>query len=162
MNTKELFNKYSDTGYDAGERLIDEDNFIDAMSEALCDGHVQPVVIAAKEQFIDIKKLFTCASPIFVFLIIGLVWGKLHIPLMAIGLIVSLIMNFVWRDEECSERYADEQKLKFCPFCGGRPKLQTNLRNNRVICIKCGAYGGHAYYSEEEAVQKWNKRASGL
>lgn len=49
-------------------------------------------------------------------------------------------------------------KLKPCPFCGGEGRLQTDFRNNRIICNTCGAYGGHTYYSEQEAIEVWNKR----
>lgn len=45
-----------------------------------------------------------------------------------------------------------------CPFCGGKARLISDIRNNRVRCTECGASGGHAYYSKPEAIEMWNKR----
>lgn len=56
------------------------------------------------------------------------------------------------------------EKLKFCPFCGGKkvkkfiaPLMQTVM----FICQKCGAdvcfYGAE---HEPKATEAWNRRAS--
>jgi len=52
-----------------------------------------------------------------------------------------------------------KEKLKRCPFCGGKAKIQKHyeLERYKVECVDCLA--GISYYkSEEEALVTWNKR----
>lgn len=72
----------------------------------------------------------------------------------------------------------ENQRLKPCPFCGGRPFLEKSMRcfiNGKtdkaalVRCLDCGArasrvrlsdYGksSHSKEAEEEAANMWNNR----
>lgn len=58
------------------------------------------------------------------------------------------------------------EKLKPCPFCGGKAKLQEQIIAKgawSVVCLneKCGAhiffYG--AEWNKEANVRRWNRRA---
>ena len=55
-------------------------------------------------------------------------------------------------------------KLKPCPFCGGKPYLTQNyLGQNYVRCPDCGAvvWGrDDEDFTEKDAVKAWNRRAS--
>lgn len=56
-----------------------------------------------------------------------------------------------------------EQKLKPCPFCGGKAKIfhyeQGDYYNEAfsVYCDNCGA-SLEDYDFEEQAIEHWNKR----
>lgn len=65
-------------------------------------------------------------------------------------------------------------KLKICPFCGGSPKIERFMCPDgrchyfdwRISCTSCPAnmqiaadnYYGRDYYTEEEAIEFWNRR----
>lgn len=65
-------------------------------------------------------------------------------------------------------------ELKICPFCGGRPKIeqvmcpdgQCHYFDWRISCNSCPAtmqiaadnYYGRDYFTEEEAIEIWNRR----
>lgn len=51
-----------------------------------------------------------------------------------------------------------DKRLKPCPFCGGKAMLVSDIRDNCVRCMKCGASGGCVHYSKSEAIEMWNKR----
>lgn len=61
-----------------------------------------------------------------------------------------------------------ENKLKLCPFCGGKAVL-NNERNRTcsyVKCTQCGAESGLVhisaeYCADERATEAWNRRADG-
>lgn len=57
------------------------------------------------------------------------------------------------------------EKLKPCPFCGGKVKISNGYNidfNNRshefffAICLECGARGSDGN-TEKEAAEKWNR-----
>lgn len=50
-------------------------------------------------------------------------------------------------------------KLKTCPFCGGKAKLE-DLGDYRyfVRCEKCGINQDHLYHDKRAAVIAWNRR----
>ena len=55
-------------------------------------------------------------------------------------------------------------KLKPCPFCGGKASLNDNSSCSYVCCEKCGATGesfnmSKKYSSDEKAAEAWNRRA---
>ena len=72
-----------------------------------------------------------------------------------------------------------EIKLKSCPFCGGKPYLETNHRafinakTTKVAYVRCKScnarteriplekYGktSHSFEAELDAIEAWNKRA---
>jgi hypothetical protein len=73
---------------------------------------------------------------------------------------------------ECLQQAVSVKKLKPCPFCGGDacvkkehafgvdiyyPRCQTGPLNGNGSCI--GNQGWVSFSTEEEAVEKWNKRA---
>ncbi len=58
------------------------------------------------------------------------------------------------------------EKLKPCPFCGGKVKIDSGFNidfNNRAhkfyyaICLSCGARGSDAD-RKTEAIELWNRR----
>lgn len=49
-------------------------------------------------------------------------------------------------------------KLKKCPFCGGEAHV-VGLSTKWVVCSKCEAESG-CFYTEEDAIEAWNRRAS--
>jgi len=58
------------------------------------------------------------------------------------------------------------QKLKPCPFCGGKAKIihyisRTNIKNKIYIgyCCACELWHGHSK-TKTEAINKWNSRVS--
>ncbi len=58
------------------------------------------------------------------------------------------------------------QKLKPCPFCGGKAKIihyrsRTNVKNKTYIafCGACDLWHGHSK-TKTEAINKWNTRVS--
>ena len=70
--------------------------------------------------------------------------------------------------EDLSVKREREEKLKLCPFCGGKGQFcYTNwdFKNNRpeawsnvvVECKSCGAYGEEGV-DEFIAMENWNKR----
>lgn len=83
--------------------------------------------------------------------------------------------NYELRDQE---EIALKKSMKLCPFCGGRPYLETSarafingesVRVTYVRCTSCGARTGrvnitdfgrtsHSIDAEREAVAKWNRR----
>ena len=52
------------------------------------------------------------------------------------------------------------EKLKPCPFCGGKAKLLADHGNIKfwVCCKKCIA-DTLIYDSKQEAIESWNRRA---
>lgn len=52
-----------------------------------------------------------------------------------------------------------QEKLKPCPFCGGKAKADYNCNYNYhyVFCRDCDARV-YNYDSEEKAIEEWNKR----
>ena len=52
-------------------------------------------------------------------------------------------------------------ELKPCPFCGStNVKIMTNGEGWWVECLKCGAMSGIGEYSDDEAIETWNRRAA--
>lgn len=52
-------------------------------------------------------------------------------------------------------------KLKPCPFCGGKAKVQRYPHNYSVYCTKCGARTILFKPTEKEAFEAWNRRTEG-
>lgn len=59
------------------------------------------------------------------------------------------------------------EKLKDCPFCGGKAQMWTsgnqhaNYTEYRVCCMKCHVtQAGQWYYTEKDAVTAWNRRVN--
>lgn len=50
-------------------------------------------------------------------------------------------------------------KLKTCPFCGGKPKFAKSGADAWVICSNCGATQDSCK-TNKEAVDNWNARAT--
>ncbi len=54
-------------------------------------------------------------------------------------------------------------ELKPCPFCGGKPYLQANGRDQKpyweVVCDNACDFTGPAKWEKDEAVSAWNTRA---
>lgn len=48
-------------------------------------------------------------------------------------------------------------KLKPCPFCGGKAKVWKS-GSYGVVCNTCDANTGFIYPNEQEPVEAWNKR----
>ena len=58
------------------------------------------------------------------------------------------------------------EQLKRCPFCGGKPRVNTNTGwGNAVVisCVGCGAeiteFGIETDTNLKNAINKWNRRA---
>lgn len=52
-----------------------------------------------------------------------------------------------------------KEKLKPCPFCGGKPYVEKDTEDNMTVdCQECFASGPFSY-TEEEAIKAWNRRA---
>ena len=51
-------------------------------------------------------------------------------------------------------------EAKFCPFCGGRPRLLKNEVSGlySINCTKCFA-GTDKYFKPETALEAWNSRS---
>lgn len=53
-------------------------------------------------------------------------------------------------------------KLNGCPFCGSKPELRycETVEIGEAHYVKCTHCGveQHGFYSEKEAVQRWNTR----
>lgn len=68
--------------------------------------------------------------------------------------------------EACGESglVRDKQKLKACPFCGGKAALHYNGEANYIECIQCRASTNMQYSLKEDAVplvvERWNRRVS--
>lgn len=54
----------------------------------------------------------------------------------------------------------DVEEIKPCPFCGGKAEIDYTCRGNYpgVYCNNCSAYIFDYSYSEEKAIEKWNRR----
>jgi len=59
------------------------------------------------------------------------------------------------------------QKLKLCPFCGGKPysaRWTDGIENLMVgvfqVRCDCGVSGAERYGNEEEAITAWNRRSN--
>ncbi len=51
-------------------------------------------------------------------------------------------------------------ELKPCPFCGSKEvEMQGNSHHSWVVCDNCSTEGPVAP-SQDEAVERWNERAS--
>lgn len=60
-------------------------------------------------------------------------------------------------------------KLKPCPFCGGKGILNDELNHcvSYVKCSTCGAETGMVkvsaeYCADEKAIERWNRRADNV
>lgn len=52
--------------------------------------------------------------------------------------------------------------LKRCPFCGGRAELRVYSANMQFVqCDECLACS-HAFQSDNEAIDAWNRRDTAL
>lgn len=60
-------------------------------------------------------------------------------------------------------------KLKPCPFCGGKPVVYGRSYDVRVRCSKCGAIGSPQHFDGDDddakraevyAIAAWNQRAA--
>ena len=55
-------------------------------------------------------------------------------------------------------------KLKPCPFCGGKAYVRTHIyyggfsHTYCVQCHICGAQGSQFYDTEKDAIEAWNRR----
>lgn len=54
-----------------------------------------------------------------------------------------------------------EQKLKPCPFCGGKAKLMDMGFPHWVYCEDCGAKLHGRTFCENDSIDLWNRRAIG-
>lgn len=59
------------------------------------------------------------------------------------------------------------KELKPCPFCGGKAEIiifSTKYGTVTVGCIneECDIPMGKAFFSDEEAIQHWNRRANDI
>jgi Lar family restriction alleviation protein len=55
----------------------------------------------------------------------------------------------------------DCQKLRECPFCGGKAKIQGRgylTEDYRVYCTSCGCSTKQWTQTKEEAIAAWNRR----
>lgn len=54
-----------------------------------------------------------------------------------------------------------ETNLKPCPFCYEDRDLEINPISRQINKVNCGGCGacGPAGYTDEEAIERWNKRA---
>ena len=59
------------------------------------------------------------------------------------------------------------EKLKPCPFCGGKAEVRTDENEEYYVsCTKCFTLVGYCtdtwgeYETETEAIEAWNRRAS--
>lgn len=56
------------------------------------------------------------------------------------------------------------EELKRCPFCGGYASLisEYDVESDQgfyyVYCTKCGVEQGYYSKTQEEAIEKWNRR----
>ena len=53
-----------------------------------------------------------------------------------------------------------DKKLKPCPFCGGEAEIRGKKPNRTwvwILCRSCRSES-HGAYSEEEAIDQWNRR----
>ncbi|UZT82116.1 Lar family restriction alleviation protein [Caproicibacterium sp. BJN0003] len=51
-------------------------------------------------------------------------------------------------------------KLKPCPFCGGKARIRTVLNDNFVECGNCWSHGPHVLgfnMTKEQAISAWNR-----
>ena len=64
-----------------------------------------------------------------------------------------------------------EAELKPCPFCGGsafiNPHSYWNIKTHRstdhtfgVVCEVCNAQTTQFFYTDDEAIEAWNRRAT--
>lgn len=52
-------------------------------------------------------------------------------------------------------------ELKPCPFCGGKARVKCSIKEDLwgVACYKCECCT-KVFFSEEEAVEAWNRRVN--
>ena len=56
-------------------------------------------------------------------------------------------------------------RLKPCPFCGGKSQVEKRNSGYQVRCLSCGARSGYVVASERSelkrllAIESWNRRA---
>lgn len=64
--------------------------------------------------------------------------------------------------------YAENKILKPCPFCGGKGKIGRYrtyvdmvgiITKYYVECPECGITQPTGFMSDEEAIQRWNRRS---
>lgn len=49
------------------------------------------------------------------------------------------------------------EKLKPCPFCGGKAGIQSAFGQHKVICLSCGVVS-ETHDEKEKAIEVWNSR----
>ena len=62
------------------------------------------------------------------------------------------------------ERSAGMSELKPCPFCGGEGCVQEHVfigltSTFGVVCLDCCCETRQFYYTKEDAIEAWNRRA---
>ena len=66
------------------------------------------------------------------------------------------------KSKKVSDNAMTEQKLKPCPFCGGKARIERtdcigSINYHYGYCIQCGARTDE-YATKKGAIEAWNKR----